>query len=192
MSVRHPQVTVFIPVYNRERYVGPAIDSILAQNFSDYELLLIDDGSTDLSLERMRAYTDPRVRIVCNKRNRGIPRTRNTGLQLARGKYIAMLDSDDLAHPKRLEKQVVGACLSPFITSSEWNNLTARWRVHNGSISPLRRRRSRITFDWNGLSSRCHFAGFIVGKGQRKVRAPQDRVVGNAHRPQGQGQCHRK
>ena len=49
---------------------------------------------------------DPRVRIVCNKRNRGIPRTRNTGLQLARGKYIAMLDSDDLAHPKRLEKQV--------------------------------------------------------------------------------------
>ena len=107
MSLRHPKVTVFIPVYNRERYVGAAIDSIFAQSFSDYELLLIDDGSTDRSLEVMRAYTaDPRLRVVCNERNLGIPRTRNKGLQLARGEYIAMLDSDDLAHPKRLEKQV--------------------------------------------------------------------------------------
>jgi glycosyltransferase involved in cell wall biosynthesis len=101
-----PKVTVFIPVYNRELYVGAAIKSILAQNFPNYELLLLDDGSTDRSLEVMRAYTDPRIRIVCNERNLGIPRTRNRGVQLARGEYIAMLDSDDLAHPQRLEKQV--------------------------------------------------------------------------------------
>lgn len=106
MSVQHPTVTVFIPVYNRERYVGAAIDSILAQTFSDYEILLIDDGSTDRGLDIMQAYTDPRVRVFCNEKNLGQPRTRNIGLHLARGKYIALLDSDDVAHPQRLEKQV--------------------------------------------------------------------------------------
>ena len=106
MSVHHPKVSVLIPVYNRERYVGAAVDSILAQSLSDYEILLIDDGSTDRSLDVMQAYTDPRVRVVCNERNLGIPRTRNIGLQLAHGEYIALLDSDDVAHPQRLEKQV--------------------------------------------------------------------------------------
>ena len=101
-----PKVTVFIPVYNRERYIGAAIDSILAQSFADFELLLIDDGSTDQSLAAMRSYADPRIRIVCNEHNCGIPHTRNKGLALARGEYIALLDSDDLAHPKRLKKQV--------------------------------------------------------------------------------------
>ncbi len=102
----HPRVTVFIPVYNRERYIGAAITSILAQSFTDYELLLIDDGSTDRSVEIMRSYSDPRIRVVCNGANLGIPKTRNRGLQLARGEYIALLDSDDVAHPRRLEKQV--------------------------------------------------------------------------------------
>jgi len=101
-----PKVTVFIPVYNREQYIGDAIQSILAQSFSDFEILLIDDGSTDHSVEIMRSYSDTRVQIVCNERNLGIPRTRNKGLELARGEYIAMLDSDDRAYPERLEKQV--------------------------------------------------------------------------------------
>jgi hypothetical protein len=101
-----PKVTVFIPVYNREQYIGPAIDSILAQSYPNYELLLIDDGSTDRSVEIMRAYTDPRIRLTSNGDNLGIPKTRNKGIELARGEYMAMLDSDDLAHPKRLEKQV--------------------------------------------------------------------------------------
>jgi glycosyltransferase involved in cell wall biosynthesis len=95
-----PKVTVLIPVYNREKYVAAAIDSILAQRFHDFELLLIDDGSTDGSVEIMRSYTrDPRVRLVCNDGNWGIPKTRNKGTTLARGEYLAMLDSDDLACP---------------------------------------------------------------------------------------------
>lgn len=100
-----PKVTVFIPIYNREAYVGAAIDSVLAQSFRDFELLLIDDGSTDRSVEVLRSYDDPRVRVVCNGRNLGIPRTRNRGLELARGEYIALLDSDDAARPGRLQKQ---------------------------------------------------------------------------------------
>ena len=101
-----PKVSVIIPVYNREKYVGEAIDSILAQSFTNFELLLIDDGSTDGSIEIMKSYTDPRVRLVRNEHNLGIPKTRNKGLQLARGDYIAILDSDDTALSDRLVKQV--------------------------------------------------------------------------------------
>jgi len=102
-----PRVTVLIPVYDREKYVAAAIESILAQSFTDFELLLIDDGSADGSVEIMRGYmTDPRVRLECNAQNLGIPKTRNRGIDLARGEYIAMLDSDDWAYPTRLEKQV--------------------------------------------------------------------------------------
>ena len=101
-----PQVTVFIPVYNRERYIGEAIESILAQTFSDFEILLVDDGSTDSSVDKIRSFSDPRIRLVCNEENLGIPRTRNKGIEHARGQYMAMLDSDDRSYPERLEKQV--------------------------------------------------------------------------------------
>ncbi len=102
----NPRVTVFIPVYNRELYVGEAIESILAQTFSDFEILLIDDGSTDHSVEKIRSFSDSRIRLICNEENLGIPKTRNRGVELARGQYMAMLDSDDRAYPARLEKQV--------------------------------------------------------------------------------------
>jgi glycosyltransferase involved in cell wall biosynthesis len=101
-----PRVTVFIPVYNRARYVGPAIESILGQSYTDFEILLVDDGSTDESVEVMRSYGEPRVRVVENKKNLGLPYTRNRGLELAQGEYIALLDSDDLSLPDRLACQV--------------------------------------------------------------------------------------
>jgi len=101
-----PQVTVLIPVYNREGYVRDAIESVLAQTFTDFELLVIDDGSTDRSCEVVQSYHDPRMRVVCNETNAGIPKTRNTGIRLARGEYLAFLDSDDWAYPERLAKQV--------------------------------------------------------------------------------------
>lgn len=102
----NPKVTVFIPAYNREKYIGDAIESILAQTFTNFEILLIDDGSKDRTIEIMRSYKDPRVRIIRNENNLGIPKTRNKGIEHARGEYIAMLDSDDRAFPTRLEKQV--------------------------------------------------------------------------------------
>ncbi len=101
-----PQVTVFIPVYNREQYIGEAIESILAQTFSDFEILLVDDGSTDSSVDKIRSFSDPRIRLVRNEENLGIPKTRNKGIEHARGQYMAMLDSDDRSYPERLEKQV--------------------------------------------------------------------------------------
>src|SRR5262249_35270201 len=101
-----PKVTVVIPVYNREKYVRDAIDSILVQTFPDFELLVIDDGSTDRSREVVQSYHDPRIHLVCNGTNLGVPKTRNLGIQLARGEYLAFLDSDDWAYPERLGKQV--------------------------------------------------------------------------------------
>ena len=100
-----PRVTVVIPVYNREKYVGIAVDSILSQTFSDFELVVVDDGSTDRSIAEVLSYSDPRIRLVTNHTNLGVSASRNKGVQLARGEYLAFLDSDDWAYPERLAKQ---------------------------------------------------------------------------------------
>jgi len=101
-----PRVTVFIPVHNRQDYVRVAVNSILAQSYSDFELLVVDDGSTDHTRAVLDACTDPRLRVVSHEANLGIPAARNRGLELARGEYIALLDSDDHAYPRRLQRQV--------------------------------------------------------------------------------------
>ena len=103
MSIR---VTVLIPVRNRERYVGAAIESALAQTLRDLEVLVVDDASSDGTRDVVRSFADPRVRLVENETHLGIPGTRNRGVDLARGEYLAFLDSDDQALPERLERQV--------------------------------------------------------------------------------------
>ena len=129
-----PKITVFIPAYNREKYIGDAIDSILAQTFTNYEILLIDDGSTDGTVDIMRSYSDPRLRIIRNEENLGIPKTRNKGITNARGEYIAMLDSDDRAYPTRLEKQVAFMDRHPdFAQVGSW------CRMMNAQGRPLKK-----------------------------------------------------
>ncbi len=133
INSKRPKVTVFIPVYNREQYVGEAIESILAQTFSDFEILLVDDGSTDHSVDKIRSFPDPRIRLVCNEENLGIPKTRNKGVELARGQYMAMLDSDDRAYPERLEKQVAFLDLHPeYAQIGSWcRMMDAQGRILN-------------------------------------------------------------
>lgn len=99
-------VSVIIAVYNASAFLKEAIDSMLRQSFTDWEILAIDDCSTDNSLEILHSYKDDRIRIICNKENSGSAFTRNVGLKLANGKYIAILDADDVAFPQRLEAQV--------------------------------------------------------------------------------------
>jgi glycosyltransferase involved in cell wall biosynthesis len=101
-----PAVSVLLPVYNRERLIADAIRSILAQSFADLELIVVDDGSTDGSAEVVKSFSDSRIRIVSHPANRGIPAARNTALDEARGRFIAWLDSDDVARPSRLAEQV--------------------------------------------------------------------------------------
>ena len=100
-----PKVSVVIPVYNREPFIGAAVASILAQTFADFELLVIDDGSSDRSGEVTQHTQDRRVRLLRHERNLGVAKTRNAGIDAARGQYLAFLDSDDIAQPTRLAKQ---------------------------------------------------------------------------------------
>ena len=101
-----PKTSVVMPMYNAERYVAGATGSILAQTFTDFEFVIVNDGSTDRSLEIVRHYErlDARVRVL-SRPNTGIVGALNDGLSLARGEYIARMDADDIAYPHRLERQ---------------------------------------------------------------------------------------
>lgn len=101
-----PLVTVLMPVRNGADHVRAAIESILAQTFADFELLIIDDGSSDATPELLRSFVDRRIRIVTHPRNIGLVPTLNEGLELARGAFIARQDHDDISHPERLRTQV--------------------------------------------------------------------------------------
>lgn len=101
-----PLVTVFMPIYNSEKYIAESLESILRQTYRNLEIILVDDGSTDRSVEIVESYNDNRIKLIKNEKNMGIPYTRNVGLQNASGKFMAIMDSDDIALPERVEKQV--------------------------------------------------------------------------------------
>jgi glycosyltransferase involved in cell wall biosynthesis len=101
-----PIVTIIMPVYNGEKYLKESIDSVLKQTFSNFELLIINDFSIDRSSEIIKSYNDVRIKLITNTKNEGILFTRNLGLTKALGKYIAILDCDDVAYRERLERQV--------------------------------------------------------------------------------------
>jgi glycosyltransferase involved in cell wall biosynthesis len=104
--VNEPTVTVLLPVYNGAAYLAKAIESVLAQTYDDFELLIIDDASRDDSVDVVRSFEDPRIRLLLNDANLGQVGTVNRGLDEARGRYVARLDQDDTSLPRRLELQV--------------------------------------------------------------------------------------
>jgi glycosyltransferase involved in cell wall biosynthesis len=101
----NPRVSVVVPCYNYGRFVGDAVGSILAQSFRDFEVIVVDDGSTDDTPDVLRQITDQRVRVL-RKPNEGCAAARNTGRALARGEFLAFLDADDLWRPTFLERQL--------------------------------------------------------------------------------------
>ena len=101
-----PSLTVLMTVYNGMPYLSKAVESILGQTYSDFELLIIDDCSTDRSQEFLCDYGDPRIRLVMNESNLGQTRSLNRGLGLVATELVARMDHDDIAHPDRLHKQV--------------------------------------------------------------------------------------
>jgi glycosyltransferase involved in cell wall biosynthesis len=100
-----PKVTVLMPVFNAEKYLREAVESILAQTFTDFEFLIIDDGSTDGSTDIIHSYRDRRIRLISNERNIGIGNTLNKGIELASSGLIARMDADDISLPERLMTQ---------------------------------------------------------------------------------------
>ena len=114
------KVSVIIPVYKVESYIADTVLSVLEQTYQNFELLLVDDGSPDRSVEVCKQFTDPRIKII-HQINRGLAGARNTGIRHAQGDYLALLDGDDLWLPNKLEKHVdhlekfpnVGVSFSP-------------------------------------------------------------------------------
>ena len=102
-SPKMPRVSIIIPSYNHAAYIGEAVESVLKQTSTDLELIVVDDGSKDNSLEVLAAVQDPRLVVVAQE-NRGAHAAINRGLQMASGEYLAILNSDDAYHPRRLEK----------------------------------------------------------------------------------------
>lgn len=100
-----PRVSVVLCVYNQADYLPEAMGSILGQTLTDLELIVVDDGSTDSSPEVIHRFTDPRIRYVRNERNLGHAGSLNRGRALARGRYLAIMDSDDISLPERLARQ---------------------------------------------------------------------------------------
>ncbi len=101
-----PELSIIMPLYNTEMYVAQAIQSLLSQTYTDFELIIVDDGSTDKSLEIVKSFKDSRIKIMRNQQNQGIVFSRNRGLKEAVGEYIAPFDSDDIAMPDKFRKQI--------------------------------------------------------------------------------------
>jgi len=148
-----PMVTVLMPVHNGARFLRLAMDSVLQQTVRELELLIIDDGSTDGSAEIIARCRDPRVRVHRHERNLGVIPSLNTGLELARAPYIARMDCDDLAAPRRLELQLdhlerhpevaaVGSCVELIDARGR-----SRGRAHGIIASPILR--------WISLFDNC-------------------------------------
>lgn len=102
----NPEVTVLMAVYNGEHFLREAIDSILNQSYTDFEFLILDDASNDRTREILLSYSDHRIKIINNEKNIGLTKSLNKGLSIAKGKYIARQDADDISHRQRFEKQV--------------------------------------------------------------------------------------
>lgn len=122
---KSPFFSVVIPVYNRKHRIGKAIQSMLDQSFQDWELLLIDDASSDGSFEYMKSFKDSRVNVFQNQTNQERCRTRNRGIELASGQYIAFLDSDDYHLPQHYQElyEAIEAAGFPkaFFFTNAWN-----------------------------------------------------------------------
>ena len=134
-----PEISIIMPLYNTAVYVGPAIESILAQTVRDFELLVVDDGSTDGGPDLVRAFADGRIRLLSGYPNGGPGAARNRGLSVARGRRIAFFDSDDLAAPGMLATLMECMDAEPGyeIVSAWYEGIDEAGRLNGRDFKPL-------------------------------------------------------
>ncbi len=130
-----PRVSVIISTFNGERYIREAVQSILDQTFHDFELILVNDGSTDATLEILRGFDDPRITIVNNPGNQGIAASQNKALSVATGEYLALMDHDDVSLPERLQMQVAFLDDHPEVGMLGCNCISVDEKDHVESVS---------------------------------------------------------
>lgn len=142
--MNNPAISVILPVYNSDKYLARAIDSILQQTFADFECIVIDDGSTDNSATIIHSYTDNRIIKAPNEGNRGLIYSLNKGIAAARGGYIARMDADDICMPERLmlqkkyldENPGISVVASAVIFINEEDKETGTWPLDASTITP--------------------------------------------------------
>ncbi|WP_157547625.1 glycosyltransferase family 2 protein [Hymenobacter sp. DG25A] len=99
-------VSILLPVYNVEDFIHKTIYSLLNQTYQDLEIIVVDDRSTDRTVEKIREINDPRIKLIVNETNLGRAGSDNVGMQYVKGEYVAKMDGDDICHPERLARQV--------------------------------------------------------------------------------------
>lgn len=148
----NPKITVLISVHNGEKYLKEAVDSILNQDYKDFEFLIIDDASTDNTSKILNNYSDPRIKIIKNITNLGLTKSLNIGIREARGEYIARMDADDISLSERLQIQI------DFMDANKDIILTGSWAQlidQNGKNLSI----AKVTDDINIIKY-----SFILGK----------------------------
>lgn len=128
-SLNKPFLSVLMPVYNCETYLAEAIESILNQTYSNFEFIIINDGSSDGSERIINSYNDDRVRYIKNEKNLGLITTLNNGIELSKGDYILRMDADDFSYPERFEKQVL------FMQMNHDIDLSGTWFLKSDRIN---------------------------------------------------------
>lgn len=133
--MNNQKVSIITPLYNSEEYIAETIDSVLAQSYTNFEMIIIDDHSQDNSVNIVKSYTDLRIQLICMKENKGAGIARNKGIEAAKGRYIAFLDSDDLWLPHKLEKQTtfmrsrnLSFCFSSFYLMDDKGKCLKKYR----------------------------------------------------------------
>jgi len=134
----NPTVSVIIPTYNRAHLIGRSIKSVLSQSYQDFEIIIVDDGSTDNTEEVVSSFNDERIRYIRHGENKGEAAARNMGIRVARGKYIASQDSDDEWLPEKLAKQIELLKNTPPKVGVAY---TGFWKIENNE-------KTYIPFSW--------------------------------------------
>ncbi len=124
-----PLVSVIIPLYNAENFISKTIDSVLEQTYNNIEIIIVDDGSKDLSFEKVKEYKNPSI-ILVQQTNKGASAARNHGLKLAKGEFIQYLDADDILDRKKIECQI-----NTLKSNSELELIGCKWRYFKDDIS---------------------------------------------------------
>ena len=142
---KKPQVSIIMAAYNAEKTISVAINSILAQTYTDWELLVINDCSNDKTAEIVITYSDPRIQLLQNDKNSGVSISRKKGMEVANGVWIAVLDSDDAWTPDKLEKQIKlandtgGELIFTGSAFMDDDGQTIDWQLHVPTILPYRK-----------------------------------------------------
>lgn len=141
-----PSISIILPAFNSEAFIAEAIRSLLSQTFTDFELIIINDGSTDRTEEIILSFSDPRIHYHRNQKNSGLICTLNKAIDLAKGKYIARMDADDICIPERLSIQKnfldqnvdIAAVAAPVIFIDRAGKETGVWELDRQTLLPAR------------------------------------------------------